>query len=77
MSRISCVSFVLYCFVTVCAVLGAIFGSLEIVHIRSVGREQYLKGGVIPDWCSLLEAEEAEERSILTKVASIVKIETS
>jgi actin-related protein 10 len=56
---------------------GAIFGSLEIVHIRSVGREQYLKGCSIPDWCSLLEAEEAEERSILTKVASVVKIEAS
>lgn len=77
MSRISCFKFVSLLFCNLYAVLGAIFGSLEIVHIRSVGREQYLKGGVIPDWCSLLEAEEAEERNILTKVASIVKIESS
>lgn len=56
---------------------GAIFGSLDVVHIRSLIREQYLKGAVVPDWCSLMDADEMEEKSILTKVASFVKVETN
>lgn len=63
--------------VVVCYFAGAIFGSLDVVHIRSLIREQYLKGAVVPDWCSLMDADEMEEKSILTKVASFVKMETN
>ena len=37
-------------------------GALEILASRSVTRDAYNKDAVIPDWCSLYESEERDEK---------------
>ncbi|KAI0212711.1 Actin-related protein 10 [Lamellibrachia satsuma] len=42
---------------------GAIFGALEVLPSRSVTREMYHTDPVLPDWCSLHETEELDEKA--------------
>ena len=43
-------------------VSGAIFGALEVLASRSLSRETYTKTGIVPDWSSLNEADEQDEK---------------
>lgn len=49
---------------------GAIFGALEVLGNRSVSRESYQQTAVIPDWASLLESEEREEKPAVAYTAT-------
>ena len=44
-------------------VVGAILGDLEILPSRSVSRENYQQNGHIPDWSTIQDIEEPEEKS--------------
>jgi actin-related protein 10 len=40
---------------------GSLFGALDILATRSMGRDQYLKGVPLPDWCSLNNTDDGED----------------
>lgn len=44
-------------------ILGAILGDLEILPNRSVSRENYLQSGRIPDWSTVPEVEDPDEKA--------------
>ena len=44
---------------------GAILGDLGILPNRSVSRENYQQNGLIPDWSTIQDAEELDEKSQL------------
>ena len=48
-------------------VSGAVFGALEVLASRSVTQEMYRADPVLPDWCTLHETEELDEKASLHK----------
>ena len=48
-----------------CCCSGAILASLEVLGSRSITLKQYNEQPVLPDWCSLYEPEEKEDKTLL------------
>lgn len=46
--------------------VGAILGALEILGSRSVTRDAYNKDQSLPDWCSLSEHDEKDDKLTTT-----------